>query len=97
LHIEAYGAQDLKTRIEKYQQILKLYPLDRAANINLGVSYSAIEDWEKALECNETLIRNGVHAILAYSNSIGLCYLPMGMYDRALVLIEHAPERMRKL
>ena len=96
LLIEAFEARDRKTKIDKYQQVLKLYPLDSTANINLANIYSGMQDYEKALECNETLIRNGVYSVFPYGNSIWLCYLPMGMYDRALELVERAPESIRK-
>jgi tetratricopeptide (TPR) repeat protein len=97
LGIEAFAAPDIKTAIEKSQQILKLYPLDRFANVFLANIYAFMENWEKALEYNETLIRNGVHSTFPYENSIALCYLPMGIYDKALELVERAPESIRKV
>ena len=49
--------------IEAYNQLLELSPRDFLANRNLGLVYSRLEDWDKAIRHLDANLRNGDQAV----------------------------------
>jgi serine/threonine protein kinase/Tfp pilus assembly protein PilF len=45
--------------VDAYRSLLDLYPDDTIANTNLGVLYSGLEEWDKAIECYTAILRSG--------------------------------------
>jgi len=54
--------------IDSYQKLLALYPEDYIANTNLGVLYTGLEEWDKAIERYQLLLK-GNDAIV-YGNLV---------------------------
>ena len=74
--------------ITGYTKVLKLYPKDGIANVNLAYLYRNIEEWDKAIELNETLIQDKAENYSPYFN-IREPYGAKGMYDKAKEVLEH--------
>jgi tetratricopeptide (TPR) repeat protein len=68
--------------IEAYNKLLYLYPTNLTGNINLGILYGELEEWDKALERYDVSIQNKDETFFAYFNSAG-AYCAKGMYDQA--------------
>jgi len=68
--------------IEAYNKLLNLYPTHMTGNINLGLLYEELEDWDKALERYDVCIQNKDETFYPYFNS-ATAYNAKGMYDRA--------------
>jgi serine/threonine protein kinase/Tfp pilus assembly protein PilF len=68
--------------IEAYNKLLNMYPTHMTGNINLGLLYAELEEWDKALERYDVCIRNKDETFFAYMNSAG-AYLAKGRYDQA--------------
>jgi tetratricopeptide (TPR) repeat protein len=64
-----------------YQKVLDLYPLDPIANGQLGLIFIGQEEWDKAIERYEVLIRNKVRAV--HLDNATLAYMGKVMYDKA--------------
>ncbi len=73
--------------IEAYHKILELDSIDRSANINLGNLYRSYEQWDKAIQRYEILIKNKDSTIYPYTN-LADAYEGKGLYDRAVDLLE---------
>ena len=54
--------------IDAYRALLDLYPDDTIANTNLGVLYTSMEEWDKAIECYQAILKN--NAPIAYGNLV---------------------------
>jgi len=73
--------------IEARNQSLRLDPDDLMVARNLGFIYSALEQWNKALELYETNIINKVEAYFPYEQA-ALAYSSKGQYDKAQTVLE---------
>ena len=73
--------------IEARNQSLRLDPDDLNVARNLGFIYSALEQWDKALELYETNIINKVEAYFPYEQA-ALAYSSKGQYDKAQTVLE---------
>jgi serine/threonine protein kinase/Flp pilus assembly protein TadD len=62
------GEKTYGKAIESYQKLLALYPEDYIANTNLGVLYTSLEEWDKAIERYQLLLK-GNHPIV-YGNLV---------------------------
>jgi serine/threonine protein kinase/Tfp pilus assembly protein PilF len=71
----------------EYQKVLELYPLDPTANINLGFRFIVREEWDKAIERYEVLIRNKVRT--SFIDNAALAYMGKGMFDKAKEVCEY--------
>jgi serine/threonine protein kinase/tetratricopeptide (TPR) repeat protein len=74
------------------EQLVELYPEDALANDRLGASYFSNEEYEKALECFEVLIRNNIASSQTYLR-IGQIYFRWGMNDKSKEIIELGLEK----
>ncbi len=70
--------------IESYESLLELYPDDIIANTNLGVVYSNIEEWDKAIDRYQVLLKR--NSAIAYGNLVE-CYLAKGDLDKARAVL----------
>lgn len=68
--------------IEAFQKLLDLYPGSKIANTNLGLLYSMIEDWDKAIQRLETNKKNRVETFPSYVN-LAIPYMAKGDYEKA--------------
>ncbi|NIM90238.1 MAG: protein kinase [Candidatus Aminicenantes bacterium] len=68
--------------IEAFNKLLNLYPTHLTGNINLGILYEELEEWDKALERYEVCIQNKDETFYPYFNS-ATAYFAKGMYDKA--------------
>jgi len=73
--------------IEAYTRLLELYPDDSIGGTNLGVIYSGIEDWDRAIEIYERQIQRKEQAFFPYVNQAE-AYRHKGMYDRGRDVLE---------
>ena len=81
--------------IEAYKKHLNLYPETTgafSANHNLGFVYSRIEDWDKAIECNETIVKARTDFFGSYYN-LYRAYTARGEYDKAEEILEEYTSR----
>ncbi|MDH5466293.1 MAG: protein kinase [Candidatus Aminicenantes bacterium] len=67
--------------IEVYKKLLKLYPEDWIGNNSLGLVYSSLEEWDKAIERFEVNVKNKVENPYSYEN-IAFAYRAKGMYEK---------------
>ena len=74
--------------IEAYNKLLQLYPDDLKGNNGLGNLYSNLEEWDKAMERFEVLIKNKDEAYYPYSNQAD-AYMAKGLYDKAREVLEN--------
>jgi serine/threonine protein kinase/Tfp pilus assembly protein PilF len=79
--------------IEAFNKLLVLYPDDTAGNNNLGALYSALEEWEKAIDRFEALKNLGDEHIFTYTNLAGV-YMAKGLYDTAEEVLEEYIKRV---
>jgi len=86
--IQGYAERDISKRIEVYSKLLELYPDDMIGNNQLGVLYSYLEQWDKALERHKANVQNKDESIQAYINLADV-YMAMGMYDEANKILEY--------
>jgi serine/threonine protein kinase/predicted Zn-dependent protease len=73
--------------IEAYNELLDLYPTHRTGNVNSGLLYSNLEEWDKAIERYEALIQDKDESYYAYVNAAD-AYMAKGMYDKATEILE---------
>ena len=78
---ESYGKA-----VEAYKKLLDLYPDDSMGNTNLGILYNNLEEWDKAIELYEGMIRANPESIWPYLNLEA--YLAKGFYEKAKSLLE---------
>jgi len=86
LLIQARSERDRGGKIRLYKEVLKNYPDDEVANINLGAIYADQEEWDKAYLCNELLIKKKVKSKTVYGNQAEVL-MSQGMYDKARKLL----------
>jgi len=89
IEAEFYRSSELTfdKAIEAYARHLDLYPDDRIANTNLGILYLSTEQWDKAIERYNVLIRYKDESFFPYVN-ISEAYRAKGMYETACKLLE---------
>jgi serine/threonine protein kinase/tetratricopeptide (TPR) repeat protein len=69
--------------VQAYSQLLEIYPEDEEANLNLGFLWCYdLEQWDRAIERFEILIRNNPQTSVPYVHQAE-AYMAKGMYDRA--------------
>jgi serine/threonine protein kinase/tetratricopeptide (TPR) repeat protein len=73
--------------IEAYEKLLELYPDDLGGNNHLGIMYSRIGEWDKAIESYENCIKYGGKDIVFYINLAGQCRIK-GLFDKARKVLE---------
>lgn len=73
--------------IEAYNKSLEIYPGDLAANNNLAILYRSLEEWDKAIERLEVLIKNKETSIFPYANQ-AVTYQAKGLYEDARKVLE---------
>ncbi|GAJ12690.1 unnamed protein product, partial [marine sediment metagenome] len=73
--------------IEAYNKLLDLYPLHMTGNINLGLLYEELEEWDKASERYNVCIENKDETFYPYFN-LATAYNAKGMYDEAEEILE---------
>jgi serine/threonine protein kinase/Tfp pilus assembly protein PilF len=74
--------------IEAYNKLLELYPKDMIGNINLGVLYSNLEEWDKAIKQYEVPAQNKDETFFPYFNLANV-YAAKGLYDKAREILEY--------
>lgn len=74
--------------IEAYKQLLQLYPENRIGNTNLGLLYSVVEEWDKAINRLEKNRTNKVETFPSYVN-LALPYMAKGNYESAREVLEY--------
>ena len=74
--------------IEAFNQLLQLYPKDRVGNINLGVLYSNLEEWDKVIDRSEVLIQDRDESFYPYFWQ-ARALAAKGLYDRAEKVLEY--------
>ncbi|NIO48853.1 MAG: tetratricopeptide repeat protein [Candidatus Aminicenantes bacterium] len=74
--------------IEAFNKLLQLYPNDLKGNNGLGLLYSNLEEWDKAIERFEVLILNKDEAYFSYLNQAS-AYKAKGLYDEAREVLEN--------
>jgi tetratricopeptide (TPR) repeat protein len=70
-----------------YQRLLELYPDDHNGVTSLARLYTAIEDWDSAINLYSKNIRNKVGIYFSYGN-IATLYLQKGQYERAVDIVD---------
>ncbi len=73
--------------IKVYKTLLTLYPSDSIGNHNLGVLYSDLEEWDKAIEQYEVCRKNNHFDYLPYIN-LASAYRSKGMFHKAKEILE---------
>ena len=73
--------------IEAYTNLLALYPEEWIGNVNLGILYNDLEEWDKALAQFEITRRNPT-ALYFSSLYQAQSYAALGLYDQAGAIIE---------
>jgi len=68
--------------IKAYTKLVKLYPDDRVANINLAILYRDLEEWDKSIERFEVLRQGGAESMFIYTN-LAIAYWYKDNYEKA--------------
>jgi serine/threonine protein kinase/Tfp pilus assembly protein PilF len=73
--------------VDAFSKLIALYPWERLGRIELGFLYWKMDDWDKAIEIFDTLVRNGEdipdpYQILAWS------YMSQGKPEKAREVLE---------
>lgn len=74
--------------IEAYTKLLKLYPDEWRGNINLGILYHDLEEWDKAIERFEMNMQSQTETYFA-SLYLAQSYAALGRYDKAKDVLEY--------
>ncbi len=74
--------------IEAYNKLLELYPDDNLGNNQLGLVYSLIEEWDKAIELFLSCIQRRYEFIWPYVN-LSIVYRAKGLYEKAEEVLEY--------
>jgi len=74
--------------IEANNKLLELYPDDNDGNNSLGLVYSLIEEWDKAIEPLISCIQRKDEVMWPYLN-LSIVYRAKGLYDKAKKLLEY--------
>ena len=77
------------------EQLVELYPEDTLGNGRLGNSYFSNEEYEKALECWEVLVRNNTASSGNYLQ-MGQIYFHWGMMEKSKEIIERGLQKFPK-
>lgn len=81
--------------VEAYSKLLQLYPDDDIANTNLGILYTAMEQWDKAIESFNVKIQSRDESFFPYAN-ISEAYRAKGMYETARKVLEDYIQNVRE-
>jgi len=73
--------------IKAYTKLVKLYPDDEVANINLAILYRDLDEWDKSAERFEVLKMTGAKSIFIYMN-LAIVYWYKGDYEKAGEVLE---------
>jgi len=73
--------------IQAYKNLLELYPEDSTGNLNLGVIYRDLEEWDKAVEYIEIARRVSPGSVYALGNLARL-FDAKGMHDKANAVLD---------
>ena len=73
--------------IKEYRKLVRLYPDDRVANINLAILYRVLEEWDKSAERFEVLKKSGAKDLFIYTN-LAIVYWYKGNYEKAGEVLE---------
>jgi len=73
--------------IKAYTKLVKLYPDDEVANINLAILYRDLDEWDKSAERFELLKMTGAKSIFIYMN-LAIVYWYKGDYEKAGEVLE---------
>ena len=77
----------VNSAIDAYTKLLTLYPEEWIGNVNLGIIYNDLEQWEKALAHFE-MTRQNPTALYFSSLYQAQSYAALGLYDQAKDIIE---------
>jgi tetratricopeptide (TPR) repeat protein len=86
---EYYALSDrtVDKEIEAFKKLLALYPDDRSANTNLGVTYMLLEEWDLAIERLNICLQLKDESPYAYS-ALAWCYMAKGKFEEAREILE---------
>ncbi len=76
--------------IDAYRALIDLYPDDTIANTNLGVIYSSLEEWDKAIDCYTAILRNGDPIVIG---NLVECLAAKGDLGRAEEILQEQVRR----
>ena len=68
--------------IDAYKKLLDLYPDDTTGNNMLGGLYSAIGEWDKAIEYRKVNVDNNI-GLWLYHYTLSLAYIQKGLFNEA--------------
>ncbi|UCE40381.1 MAG: protein kinase [Candidatus Aminicenantes bacterium] len=74
--------------IEAYNKLLELYPTDFIGNVNYGILYLDLEEWDKAIELFEVPIHYQDDTYFPYFN-MAYAYRAKGLYGEAQEMLEY--------
>ncbi len=74
--------------IEAYDKLLEIYPTDLIGNINFGILYTELEEWNKAIELFNVLIQDKDDTFFPYFNT-QITYAAKGLYDEGREILEY--------
>jgi serine/threonine protein kinase/Tfp pilus assembly protein PilF len=91
----------LAKSFEAFNELWEIYPESRDDGIRgtrniMGMGYSGMEEWDKAIEQFEWLIQNGYEGYHPYVNIIEP-YMAKGLYDKAKKVIEDYHKNFEEL
>lgn len=83
----AQSEENYEQAIQAYSRLLQIYPEDPLGNMNLGILYLSLEDWDKAIE---KISENERRKDVDVENYLGLAsaYLAKGMERRATAVLQ---------
>jgi len=82
-----YSEKTYSKAIEAFNTLLQLYPEDVAGNNELGLLYLFTEQWDKAIERFEVIIKGKGEFSIPYDNQAD-AYMAKGLYDKAREVLE---------
>jgi len=82
-----YSQKTYGKAIEAFNKLLQLYPEDGTGNNELGLLYLWTEQWDKAIERFEVIIRGKGEFFIPYDNQAD-AYMAKGLYDKAKEVLE---------
>jgi serine/threonine protein kinase/lipopolysaccharide biosynthesis regulator YciM len=75
--------------VSAYENLLDIYPDDKAGNLDLGLLYSRLEEWDKAIERFKRVLRSSDGSpVLSAHTRLAQAYRAKGLLDEAKAILE---------
>jgi serine/threonine protein kinase/lipopolysaccharide biosynthesis regulator YciM len=85
----ALSERTIDMAVQAYKKLLDIYPDDEDGNSNLGLLYSSLEEWDKAIERYKMILHSPDESLaLSAHISLAWAYRAKGLLDEAKATLE---------